>query len=813
MRDSLSPFFSIHLHSRVINRLMLTALWSCSMTGVMAAEPMMESRFGQLLDQHCIECHDAETKKGGLDLTGMNWQPDSAEIIQLMTKVHDKVLRGEMPPPKRKSQPSTTERAALLKALHEPLHAVSAAKQASEGRVVLRRLNRAEYEHALHDLLGIDTPLRELLPEDGMLEGSDKIGAALNLSAVHLERYLRAADAALLAATMKGARPKTTKIRTDYEETWKEWRAGFQRITWTRSPEGTLAIRSLGGQPPHGGLQAWNPPVPGERYRFTIRAKSMIDRDSLQSRGRNKDAPERHVMLKVGTTTKYHSGLVEPLGYFEMSPQEFREFTVEARMPYGRTIYVSPYRAVPEAADVRAMNDSYAAVVEWIEIEGPLYEQWPPRGQVLLYGAEAKTEAAELLAAFLPKVFRRPVSAAEVAEHAAFYHEELMKGRSHEEALRAAYKLALTSPRFLFLQEKPGVLDDHALAARLSYALWSSGPDEELMRLADAGKLRDAAVLRAQTERLLAAPQAKRFTQHFLESWLNLRDINFTQPDTKLYPEFEAYLQESMMAETHAFFDELLKRNLGVANIVHSDFAMLNERLAEHYGIPGVKGPDLRKVALSAGSRRGGFITQGAVLKVSANGTTSSPVVRGAYMLDRILGTPPDPPPKNVPAVEPDIRGATTIREQLDKHRNQAACAGCHARLDPPGFALESYDVTGRWRENYRAVPESAKDKIVSIPGSDLRYYSQGLPVDPSYTLADGRAFKDVDEYKKLILANTAQLAHAFTEKLTLHLTGGIIEFADREVIERIVHDTQASGHGVRDILHAIIQSRLFTHK
>jgi len=778
----------------------------CSTTA--AAQPLLTPMF----DAHCIGCHDAEMKKGGLDLTALSWNPEDAENFHQWVKVHDKVARGEMPP-KNKKRPDAALVTSFLEAVRKPLHELSAQKQASEGRVVLRRLNRAEYEHTLHDLLGIDTPLRELLPEDGMAEGSDKIGAALNLSAVHLERYLQAADAALQAATVKGVRPTTTKMRMDYEETWKEWRAGFQRITWTRSPEGTLAIRSLGGQPPHGGLQAWNPPVPGERYRFTIRAKSMIDRDSMQSRGRNKDAPERHVILKVGTTTKYHSGLVEPLGYFEMTPQEFREFTVEARMPYGRTIYVSPYRAVPEREDVRAMNDSYAAVVEWIEIEGPLYEQWPPRGHVLLYGAEPETDVVKLLAAFLPKVFRRPVSAVEVEEHAAFYHEELARGRSHEEALRAAYKLALTSPRFLFLQERPSVLNDHALATRLSYAIWSSGPDEELMRLADAGRLCDAAVLRTQTERLLAAPQAKRFTQHFLESWLNLRDINFTQPDTKLYPEFEGYLQESMMAETNAFFDELLKRNLGVANIVHSDFAMLNERLAEHYGIPDVKGPDLRKVALPAGSMRGGFITQGAVLKVSANGTTTSPVVRGAYMLDRILGTPPDPPPKNVPTVEPDIRGATTIREQLDKHRNQAACAGCHARLDPPGFALESYDVTGRWRENYRAVPESAKDKIVSIPGSDLRYYSQGLPVDPSYTLADGRAFKDVDEYKKLVLADPAQLAHAFTEKLTLHLTGGIIEYADREAIERIVHDTQKSGHGVRDILHAIIQSRLFIHK
>jgi mono/diheme cytochrome c family protein len=336
---------------------------------------------------------------------------------------------------------------------------------------------------------------------------------------------------------------------------------------------------------------------------------------------------------------------------------------------------------------------------------------------------------------------------------------------------------------------------------------------DALTSLAAQKKLRDPAVLRAQTERLLGSPMAKRFTRNFLGSWLNLRDIDFTQPDTKLYPEFEQYLQQSMVAETERFFEELLQNNLSVRNIVHSEFAMLNERLAEHYGIPGVKGEQVRKVNLAAGSRRGGFLTQGAVLKVSANGTSTSPVVRGAYVLDRILGTPPDPPPKNVPAIEPDIRGATTIREQLDKHRNQPACAGCHARLDPPGFALENYDVTGRWRTIYRAIPESAKDKVVTIPGTDVRYYTQGKPVDASFAMADGRAFKDVDEFKQIVLADPQQLARCVTEKLLVHFTGASIQFADREVIEDIVQRAKADDHGLRTLLHEVIQSRVFTHK
>jgi hypothetical protein len=645
---------------------------------------------------------------------------------------------------------------------------------------------------------------------------------------------LQAADLALKEATVTAPKPETKKLRTDYNETWHDWNApGFQNNQWTHSPEGLLAIRWNGVNGPHGELGAWSPPVPDARYRFRIRARAMIDKTGPNAGKNDATRPDRHIILKVALADWPRTGLTFGNTYFEMSPTEFREFEYEARVPQGKTLWVSPYRTVPETPDERAMVGGICAVVEWVEIEGPLLEQWPPRGHQLLYGnlplqpANAKVatkdlrvvssqpedDARRLLSAFLPKVFRRLVTDEEVTEHLALVKEQMQKGRRFDEALRAAYKMALCSPKFLFLQEKAGPLDDHALASRLSYGLWSTAPDDELTALAAQKKLHEPATLRAQTERMLASPKAKHFTQNFLGSWLNLRDIDFTQPDTKLYPEFEQYLQQSMVSETERFFDELLSRNLSVRNIVHSDFAMLNERLAEHYGIAGVEGEQIRKVSLTPGSRRGGFITQGAVLKVSANGTSTSPVVRGAYVLDRILGTPPDPPPKNVGAIEPDIRGATTIREQLDKHRNQQACAGCHAKLDPPGFALENFDVTGRWRTNYRAIPDSAKDKVVSVPGTDVRFYTQGRPVDPSFIMADGRPFKDVDEFKQLILAQPEQLAHCVTEKLITHFTGAQLQFADREVVEAIIHRAASSDHGLRTLVHEVIQSRVFTHK
>jgi len=808
-----------------------TLLCTVALASASAAE--LGGKLEPMFDQYCYDCHDADAKKSGLDLAALKWKPDDTENLQQWTKVFDKVERGEMPP-KKKERPPAEVSSSFLKALRDELNTFSRHKQESEGRVVYRRLNRTEYVNTIDDLLGIDTPLRDLLPEDSTAGGFDNIGAALNLSAVHLERYLQAADLALKEATVTTPKPETKKIRTDYNETWHDWNApGFQNSQWTHSPEGLLAIRWNGGNGPHGELGAWSPPVPDARYRFRIRARAMIDKEGPNANANDKKRPDRHIVLKVALADWPRTGLTFGNTYFEMSPTEFREFEYEARVPQGKTLWLSPYRTVPEAPDERAMVSGICAVIEWVEIEGPLHEQWPPRGHQLLYGdlplmpanpkaptkdlrvvsSQPEADARRLLAVFLPKVFRRPVTDEEVTEHLALVREQMLKGRRFDEALRAAYKMALCSPKFLFLQESPGPLNDHALASRLSYGLWSTAPDDELYALAAQKKLHEPATMRAQTERMLASPKAKHFTQNFLGSWLNLRDIEFTQPDTKLYPEFEQYLQQSMVGETERFFEELLTRNLSVRNIMHSDFAMLNERLAEHYGIAGVKGEEIRKVSLAPGSRRGGFITQGAVLKVSANGTSTSPVVRGAYVLDRILGTPPDPPPKNVPAIEPDIRGATTIREQLDKHRNQQACATCHAKLDPPGFALENFDVTGRWRTNYRAIPDSAKDKVVNVPGTDVRFYTQGRPVDPSFIMADGRPFKDVDEFKQLILAHPEQLARCVTEKLITHFTGAQMQFADREVVEAIMRRAASSDYGLRTLVHEVIQSRAFTHK
>jgi hypothetical protein len=417
----------------------------------------------------------------------------------------------------------------------------------------------------------------------------------------------------------------------------------------------------------------------------------------------------------------------------------------------------------------------------------------------------------------LPRAFRRPVAEEEAAPFIALVASSLEAGQPFEAALRAGIKAVLASPKFLYFRETPGPLDDYALASRLSYFLWSTMPDETLFALAKSGELQRPQVLRAQVERMLQDPKAKAFTENFTGQWLSLREINATTPDKMLYPEYDEFLQWSALKETQLFFDELLRENLGVGNFVDSPFAMLNGRLARHYGIPDVHGVAFRKVELKPEYHRGGVLTHASVLKVTANGTSTSPVLRGVWVLDRILGKPAPPPPPNVPAVEPDIRGASTIREQLAKHRATENCAGCHARIDPPGFALENYDVIGGYREKYRIVTERnnwVKNRVGPLAKYLATYqYGEGREVEAGDVMPDGRKFADLAEFKRILLAEPQQIARCLTEKLVTYATGQPVAFGDHRAVDQILADTEKSDYGLRSLVQAVVASELFLRK
>ena len=471
---------------------------------------------------------------------------------------------------------------------------------------------------------------------------------------------------------------------------------------------------------------------------------------------------------------------------------------------------------------------------DWFEVTGPMNDQWPPASQRSLFGETMPTgkpsaeDQGKLLQSFATRAFRRPVSAGELTAYAAIVAAEVERGTKFEEAMFAGYKAILCSPDFLFIGLESGVpqraangrapLGDHALASRLSYFLWNSMPDATLLDLAAKRTLAQPATLQAQVVRMLADPRSERFVEHFTDEWLELKKIDFTTPDPALYPEFDPWLHDSMLEESRATFRRLLTQNRGVRELIASDTILINQRLAELYGIRDVNGAELREVKVPAGSPRGGFLTQASVLKVTANGTATSPVLRGVWVMERILGTPRLPPPPNIPAIEPDATGAVTIRQMIEKHRADAACASCHAKMDPPGMALESFDVIGGLRDRYRLAGGPKKNEpSVEIFGAKA-YQNRarirlGSEVDASGELADGQKFADLNGYRALLLKNEDALARNVARQLIIYATGAGIRFSDRNAIEAIVAKTKPGQHGIRSLVQEVVASELFQTK
>jgi hypothetical protein len=423
-------------------------------------------------------------------------------------------------------------------------------------------------------------------------------------------------------------------------------------------------------------------------------------------------------------------------------------------------------------------------------------------------------DADRLLRAFMARAYRRAVEESDVQRFLSLIQERMKAGLGFAKAMLAGYTAVLASPKYVYLDEQPGPLDDHALATRLALFLTNAAPDGPLRARAARGELRRPEVLRTETDRLIDDARADRFVAAFLDHWIDLRKMEDTTPSTTLYNDYylDDALTEAALDETRMFMAELIRRNLPARNIVDSNFTFLNERLAAHYGVPGVTGAAMRRVTLPPDSVRGGLMTQASVLKVTANGTTTSPVLRGKWITERILGLAMPPPPP-VPAVEPDIRGAVTIRQQLDKHRADKSCASCHTKMDPPGFALESFDVMGAWRDRYRAIsPDAAPERGFGKNGWPFVFH-YALPVDCAGELPDGRPFRNVREFKRLLVGDELPIARNLARQLTVYATGAPVRFSDRPQIERMLEAARESGYGVRSLVHAVVQSDLFRTK
>jgi hypothetical protein len=515
-------------------------------------------------------------------------------------------------------------------------------------------------------------------------------------------------------------------------------------------------------------------------------------------------------------------------GWLDLQP-EAREFETTIHLKAGETFEYSPLGLpVPFIRTDGGFFYDYppmppeghrGVAIQWLEVTGPIREKtWPPPSHHVLFD---EVDVAKATAADAERLYRRFAAMAALRPMSEEAHQPFLKliqakmtaGATFADAMLAGYQALLCSSHCLYLTEpRNGAPDAHfAIANRLSHFLWNSRPDDELAQLAKNGRLHDKAVLRAQTERLIADPRFEQFVRTFAEEWLDLRKLRRDIPDERLYPEYrkDDYLVDSMEHETRAFLRAMIRENLPASSVIAADFTFVNDRLAAHYDLPRVSGSAMQRVTLPKGSPFGGLITQAALMKHTANGTTTSPVLRGVWIMEKLLGQPPPPPPKSVPAVEPDIRGATTIRALLAKHTESKSCASCHARFDPVGFALENFDVMGAWRDRYRGMERGEKITGIDPAGHPYTYFV-GQPVDAAGKLLTGETFHDIHELKRLLAAHPRQLAKNLLEHLTLHATGTPVGFADRAEIEAMLDACAADGYRVGDLLHLLIQSRIF---
>lgn len=817
------------------------------------------------LSKHCYECHDDLTAESDLDLLNLDLDFSTPGGMNTWTTVFRRVEAGEMPPPE-KARPDPGELESFLTHLSGGMAAIERERIGEEGRSMVRRLNRLEYQHTLADLLALPhLEIADALPPEGSAHGFDKSGEALDFSHVHATRLMEVADAVLRRAIAPQAtKPESRTVRVEMKgpENVKRNINGFFAMlkqteaiplvgmkidTTVTSVRGNFQKRDPGlatDEPPFfDGLAIFNNgafnlgmnikpfdvPVSG---RYTIRVHGFgIYNDH------GKLVPSRRLETVGFYTEDRTLGFVD-LPAYEPTTGELtvwlddgeRIKPLVASSPNAKiqtALKVKPGEVVPPEQFGYRKFKSPGVAFRWVELEGPHVDEWPPESHRRLFGdlevragdpvevvpRDAAKDARRLMRQFVVRALRRPITGEDMMVPMQVVMQKLRRKETFVEAMIAGYRTVLVSPEFLLMSAtEPGPLPDHALAERLSYFLWNSTPDARLRNLANLGKLTDPATLRAETNRLLADPKSDRFVAHFLDKWLKLEDIALTEPDGNLYPEYNPLLTDSALRESRAYFRELIEKDLGAAFLAHSDFLMVNQRLAELYGIPGVTGNGIRRVDLPEDSVRGGILTQAAVLKTTANGTITSPVVRGDYVMTHLLGDPPPPPPPSVPAVEPDISGATTVREQLALHSQDKSCATCHAKIDPPGFALESFDVMGGFRTRYRSIEKG--DRIPDLYHEGKPAITRlALPVDASGELVDGTSFQGIREFKGILLEREEQLARNLLEQFIVYATGAPASFADEETVVVLMTELAGSDYGVRSMIHAIVQSPLFLEK
>lgn len=799
----------------------LIFLWS--LAGRAAADDaatVFQSRVLPVLTARCVSCHGAEKASAKIKLAGERTLERLVADRELWFRVLDQIESGAMPP-KEKDKLANADRHAIRDWVRGDLTELLAARQLKEGRSRLRRLTRTEYANTILDLFGVRAEVAAHLPEDGRVDGYDKVSAALPLSADGALGYFTMADDLLKSFVLRPIpRPDDPSRRTARAVACQTNDGNLLKLedgTFVSfnsdNTSGRLDMKPIqthGWHRVRMSVYAYqtDKPLPfGVYVGNTWGYPEMLELTRLLYAPPGKPVVLETDLYLTGGNPRQQVGFrLIPLGLGSPVPIQQQKFTKEWRGP--------------------------GLAVQWVEIDPPdlpypaerwLLADFPKElTEQLRHNQVPALNREELLVVLRAtfqrvgaRLFRRDLTAREMDEIMADIPQRLDAGSRLQSVFFDKIIELMTAPDFLCVIEPPGRLSDFALASRLSYFLWNSTPDDALLELARQGKLHEPQVLREQTERLLKDPKSERFVADFVRQWLGLRAIDDTSPDRNLYPEYGAkgsWLKISSVMETEGFFRRVLDENLSVRHFVDPRWAVVNEGLAQLYGLPDVSGPELRKVDLPEGSPYGGLWTQSAVLKVTANGTSTSPVKRGLWMAERLLGTPIPPPPPNVQSEAPDARAAKTLREQLSLHRGTGSCAACHARFDPYGFALESFDVTGRFRNNYREVDPA----VVKLPPWERKgrpTWREGQPVESSGETPDGQSFEGIVALRQIVRKNPEQLARGVTRHLLTYATGAPPSRVDEPSIDRIVKAAASDGYGLRSLVHALVQSELFQSK
>ncbi len=732
-----------------------------------AAAQAFEQRVLPLLNQFCWDCHGDGMKKG--DLTLDPYTNSAAVLANRKTWEHVllNLRNGEMPPQK-KSQPTSAQRELIISWIEETLFPIDP-NHPDPGRVTVRRLNRTEYNSTIRDLVGVDFKPADDFPQDDIGYGFDNIGDVLSLPPLLLEKYLRAAQRVTDAAIVTGPLPPAVKIFDVDAFAGGERRPDGRKLDY----EGEFTLKTTNTQ--------------SGNHMLRVMAGAVLGtKEPVQMRVSVNDEPGKTFEVK---STRENQKTFEYPVTWNVGEKRLKISMIKATEP------------IPETNGKKAERKLVVSKIWWT---GPTNTDWPPlpesHRQILFRmpaNGNDSVVAREILDRFTSRAFRRPATGAEVDRVMGLYEQARENQENFESGIKLACSAVLVSPHFLFrgeLQPEPDnplavhPVGEYALASRLSYFLWSTMPDSELMDLAKKGRLRKN--LAPQVSRMIAHPKSAALVDNFASQWLNLRLLDVAAPDRKKFPSYDNRLRDAMREETSRFLRHVVQANRPVTELIDADYTFVNQPLAEHYGIDGITGDDFVRVSLK-NTPRGGLLTHGSLLTLTSNPTRTSPVKRGKYVLDNLLGAPPPPPPPNVPELKAGEELTGTLRQKMEQHRDNVLCASCHARMDPIGFAFENFDAIGRWRD---------------LDGKD--------PIDPAGELVSGEKFAGPDGLMRILAGSRrAEFLHCLAEKLLTYALGRGLEYYDQPAVKKILVHMEKQGSTFASLVQGIVDSVPFQYR